>query len=304
MADSKSRKLKTPEYKSFKLSKRIKHPKRLPGAWKLFRATLSHIFKNWRLFLGIVAVYFALTIVLVKGFGFSSNIPELKSAFSELFGGTTGALTTAVSIFGFLVGSTGSTSSDVASVYQSLLLITVSLALIWALRQSHAKIKVNVKEAFYKGLYPFVPFLLVLLVIGLQLVPLLIGNWLYGTVISNGIAISGVEKAMWALIFFFLALLSLYLVSSSVFALYIVTLPDMQPMQALRSARELVRYRRWAILVKVLFLPIALLVIGAVIIIPLIWFVTWSVAWVFFAITMLALAVVHGYMYSLYRELL
>ena len=54
------------------------------------------------------------------------------------------------------------------------------------------------------------------------------------------------------------------------FALYIVTLPDMTPMKALRSARELVRYRRWTVLRKVLFLPLMLLVVAAIIMVPII----------------------------------
>jgi hypothetical protein len=94
------------------------------------------------------------------------------------------------------------------------------------------------------------------------------------------------------------------MVSSSIFALYIVTLPDVTPMQALRSARELVRYRRWSIARKVLFLPVSLLVIAAVIMVPVILLVTPASEWVFFILSMLSIAVIHSYMYSLYRELL
>ncbi len=54
------------------------------------------------------------------------------------------------------------------------------------------------------------------------------------------------------MIFFLLAMLTLIYVKSSLFALYIVTLPDMTPMKALRSARELARYRRWTVLRKIL----------------------------------------------------
>lgn len=300
-----TRLLKPSAYRSFRLSKRIKHPKgKLPSAFKLFKASIKHLLAHWKVFLGIVLVYFVLTILLVKGFGFSTNVQDVKEAFKDLFDSKLSALETSVSLFGELIGSAGQTSNDVAGIYQSILLMTVSLALIWTLRQTYAKTKVGIRDAFYKGLYPFVPFLLVLMVIGLQLVPLLIGNWLYGTVIANSIAIAGIEKAMWAMVFFFLALLSLYLISSSIFALYIVTLPDMRPMQALRSARELVRHRRWSVLRKVIFLPIALLVFGAVIIIPLILFAAPLVEWVFFALSMSALAVIHSYMYALYRELL
>jgi hypothetical protein len=94
------------------------------------------------------------------------------------------------------------------------------------------------------------------------------------------------------------------MISSSLFALYIVTLPDMTPMKALRSARELVRHRRWTVLRKILCLPLILLVAGAVIMLPIIIVLTPLAQWVFFLLTMLALVAAHAYMYTLYRELL
>ena len=75
---------------------------------------------------------------------------------------------------------------------------------------------------------------------------------------------------------FFLALLSLYMICSSLFALYIVTLPNVTPMKALRSARQLVLHRRFLVLRKILFMPLALLVLGAIIMIPLIIFLTFA----------------------------
>jgi phosphatidylglycerophosphate synthase len=75
-------------------------------------------------------------------------------------------------------------------------------------------------------------------------------------------------------------------------------------MKALRSARELVRYRRWTILRKVLFLPLLLLIVTAIMMVPVISVVTPLAQWVFFILMMAAIAVVHSYMYTLYRELL
>jgi len=142
------------------------------------------------------------------------------------------------------------------------------------------------------------------LVVGLQLVPLGVGSALYSTVINNGIAVTVVEKIIWGLLFFVLAVLSLYMLSSSLFALYIVTLPDMTPFKALRSARELVRYRRWTVLRKIIFLPLGLLLLAAIVVVPVIIFITPAAQWVFFVCTMAGLALVHSYMYNLYRELL
>lgn len=300
------RKIAAPKYQSFRMSKSIRSPKTpVSGAPRLFAKSMGHLKTHWRLFGGIVTVYLLLTVVLVKGLGISSNnVPELKATLQDAFQGSGGQLTTGFTLFGLLLGTSGSVSSDVAGAYQSILLIIVSLVLIWALRQTMANATVGVKESFYKGLYPLIPFLLVLLVIGLQFIPLLIGNFLYSTVFGYGLAVTSPEKVVWLIIFALLALLTLYMVSSSIFAAYIVTLPDVTPIQALRSARELVRHRRWSIARKILFLPLILVIGAAVIMIPVIMFITPLSEWVFFLLSMAALAIIHSYMYHLYRELL
>ncbi len=301
----KVRKVKVSNYRSFRLSKKIVHPApKLPSAFSLFRASIRHLLDHKKLFFGIVIIYLLLTIMLVKGLGLTNDVAALKDALGEIFTGGSGKIISSAAIFSILVGSTGGASSDVAGVYQSMLLIVISLAIIWALRQTYAKKQIGVREAFYKGLYPLVPFLLVLLVVGLQMLPLLIGSSLYSAVNTNELAVNFGEKFVWGTLFAALALLSFYMTASSLFALYIVTLPDVRPFQALRSAKGLVRYRRWMVMRKILFLPVFLIVIGALIVMPLIIFVTPLAEWVFFALTMLSLAIIHSYMYNLYRSLL
>jgi hypothetical protein len=145
---------------------------------------------------------------------------------------------------------------------------------------------------------------LVLLIVSLQLLPLLIGSSLYSLVITNGIAVNALEKGLWLVFFLALALWTLYMISASLFALYIVTLPEMTPLKALRSARELVRGRRWTVLRKILYLPLLLLVVAAIIMVPIIIWLTALAQWVFFLLTMFSLIAIHTYMYNLYRELL
>ncbi len=243
-------------------------------------------------------------MLLVKGLSSSNDIPEVKRLLEEALTGVGGRLATGFTIFGYLLGNSSAVTSEVAGTYQSMLLVLVSLAIIWALRQTHAGNSVGVREAFYRGMYPLVPFLAVLLVIGLQLLPLAIASWLFNVTIVSELAVTPLEQVLWSVLCFLLAVLSIYLVSSSVFALYVSTLPDMTPMKALRSTRELVRYRRWEILRKVLFLPVVLLLVGAVILVPIILFLTPLAEGVFFVLSMTALAVGHSYVYSLYRELL
>lgn len=300
------RKVKKPSYKSFRLSKKIRYDAPpLPKARKLFSATVRHLLRHKRLYVGLALVHFVLMLLLVKGlsFGFDSQLSEIKDALEEVFVDESAWLTSAA-LFGTLLGSAGTATGEAASTYQAMLLVLTSLAVIWALRQSHAGEKVRAKDAFYKGMYPLVQFILVLLVLLLQLLPLAIGNLLYSIVLQNGLAVTGVEQAVWAILFGLLALLSLYMITSSIFALYIVTLPDVKPLQALRSARALVRHRRLMVGRKIAFLPFVLLLIAAAVMLPIILWVTAVAEFVFFVLTVLAVLVTHAYMYELYRKLL
>ncbi len=300
-----ARRLKTPLYKSFKFSKKIKHPKtKLPSAFKLFATTAVLLKKHWKIFVGITAIYIFVSLVLVRGLSSQLDIEAIKDDLKEFFSGKFGDLSTSAVLFAYLVGAGSFSSSDSGGVYQLLLILIISLAVIWALRKILAGTAVKIRDSFYRGMYPFIPFILVLLVIGLQLIPLVIGSWLYGTITASAIAVTLLEKVLWAVFCLLLALLSLYMICSSLFALYIVTLPDMTPLGALRSARQLVRHRRWEVLRKILFLPLVLLIIAAVIFMPLVIVAAGSVEWIFFILSAFVPVIVHAYMYNLYRSLL
>lgn len=300
----KPRQLKPANYKSFRLHKRIKHPKKLPNSFRLFKQSTNILTQNWKVFAGILLIYGILDMFLVRGFDTGIDLEEVKMVLEETFQKGSDRLLSGIALFGVLLGTNGGATSATGDSYQFLLILVVSLALVWALRQVHSGAKIKVREAFYKGMYPVIPMLLVLIVICFQLIPLLIGSTVYNIVVSTGVAITGAEKILWAILFFLTALLSVYMVTSSTFALYIVTLPDMTPMGALRSARQLVLHRRWSVMRKVLFLPVALLLIGALLIIPLIIFAAPVAIWAFFVFTTVSLALTHSYLYTLYRELL
>jgi hypothetical protein len=305
-AEDAPRRMKLGGYQSFKLQKSVK-PARKPVAsgFKLFKQALGTLKNSWKLFAGILAVYGILNVILVGGLSNNTDLPLLKDALNQVFTGNLGSFSTGLTLFTVLVGSLGSGGTTaVASAYQTILLLVISVILIWALRQVYASHKVGVRDAFYKGVYPLIPFILVLLVIGLQLVPLVLGTTLYSLLVGGGIAITVLERALTGLAFLALAVMSVYMICSSIFALYIVTLPDMTPMKALRSARELVQFRRWVVLRKILFLPIAILVVSAFIMIPISLYVTPAATAIFFVLTIIGVGVIHSYMYALYRELL
>lgn len=285
-----------------------KHAVKLPSAWRLTLAAWQTLWQHKRLLGGISLVYGFLSLLLVRGLGSSIDITGLRASFDRTVGGHPGALVSGTGTFLNLLGSSGNASgtgvSQSAAVYQLFLTVIVSLAVIWALRQVLAGFRVGVRDAYYRGMYPLIPFMLVFLIIGLQLIPLVTGAALYNIAIGKAIAVHLIEKLAWGLVYAAGALVTLYLLSASLFAVYIVTLPDMTPRKALRSARQLVRGRRWVVLRKILCLPLLMFVSAALIMVPVIVLAAPLAQWVFLLLVMVAPAVTHTYMYTLYRELL
>ncbi|MBI2285564.1 hypothetical protein HYU82_01930 [Candidatus Saccharibacteria bacterium] len=273
---------------------------KLPGSFRLTWRVFGTLRAYWKILGGIVLVYLILNIVFASGIsGLGASVAEIKANLEngDRFWNALGG-------FSSLVGSAGASSSQTASVLQSILIILESLVIIWALRQLLAGNKVGVKQAYYQSMSPLIPFLLVVAVIFIQLLPLTFGAPVIGTILSTILNAGGLLTMIMIFIFAVLALWSFYMISSSIFALYIVTLPDMQPRQALRSAKNLVKYRRWALMRRVAFLPIFILAAMAIIVVPLILFVSFAVVPIFYILSTVAILFVHAYLYSLYRSLL
>lgn len=293
------------KHRSFKLTKKkLKQHTPIPGAVKLFKETVSLIRQHKKLFLGIALVNAVLSFVFVQGFNAISDTVAIKQTIEESLGNDTDKFGTGVALFGYLMGSAGASATQAGGTYQLFLVLITSLAVIWGVRQVTAGEIPRLKDSFYKGMYPLIPFLLVLFVLALQFLPFLVGNLIFNTVIQNELAVTVVEKIAWLLLFVALALLSAYMVVSSLFALYIVTLPEMTPLMALRSARELVLHRRWSVGIRLIALPIVLTFLSALIFVPLLMFATPVAPVLFVALTGLSLVIVHIYVYLLYRALI
>jgi hypothetical protein len=260
--------------------------------------------EQWRLFGGILLVYVVLNLILVQGLSLLNSGVSLGTT-KHLLSGITNATATAGSLFLLLVGnSTGNNSMGSTNAYQFVLLLFVSLALIWAIRQYYAGVTVRIRDGFYRGMAPLTQFVLVLLCIGLELAPAATGILLYSAVSSNGIAAGAAEKLLWSIMTAVLVLASCYMLAGSLFALYIITLPEMTPFRALTSANQLVKNRRWLIIRKIVFLPVAIFILMALLVAPFLLFAVKAAPAVFFVVSAMMVAVMHSYMYGLYRELL
>jgi hypothetical protein len=151
---------------------------------------------------------------------------------------------------------------------------------------------------------PLVPFVLLCLLLIVQILPVMFASLVYSLVIQNGVAVNVLEVAITLLIIIGLAVLSVIWLCRTVVAIYVVTLPGMMPMAAYKEAKRLIAGRRLSIIRKLLFLPIALFVVSGIIMIPAIMIWAPLAQWLFFAMSLVGLILVHTYLFTLYRELL
>lgn len=303
-ADTKKpRKKKQAQYSSFRLSKRIKPAsiKPLPSIFVLVKQTLLHIWQHKLTFGGILLVYVVLSLLFVKALTSSVDVTTLRNQYAEVLG------LSGVVLNGALVADVTSSgaSSDIGSLYQTIIVLITILASIWLFRQTSASDKtLQIREPFYQGMTPLIPFLMILFVVGLQLLPMIGGISLFSTVQNNGLAVTALETVLWALIAICLAMLTFYLLSSSLFALIIVTLPEMRPMTALRSARKLVAFRRFEVMRKMFGAAIMSIVFYFGMLLLVVSTVPILAEWLALLMGGLLIIFLPGFGYKLYRALL
>ena len=299
-----TRRLKSARLQRLRFRKPANHHDKLPPTWQLAKTSALALWHNKGVFLGLSGVYALLDLLFVQGLTNNANTASLKATLSHVSASHIGSIISSLGTFMTLSGSSGGSANPTSGLYQLIIGLITTLAVIWALRQLSSGKSIRIRDTYYRGMYPIIPFVLVLLVICVQLLPFVVGATVYSTVITTGIAVKLIEKVFSLLLFLALTLWSLYMISATIFALYIVTLPDMAPIRAIRLARELVRHRRFTLLRKILSLPLILFVLTALIMLSVILVLPTVAPWVLFTLSMAELVAANAYMYTLYRELL
>lgn len=269
----------------------------LPSAWYILKRTFAVLWNHKKLFAGIMLFYGLFALVLVQSSS-AVDVQSLKTALTDAFKGNGGQLAASISIIGYLA------SSPAAGAYQLILLLIVGLASVWALRQVTAGHKIKIREAYYKGMTPLVPLVLMILMLSIRLIPFAIGSTIYDVVSSYGVAAGSAEQILWLVVYILLTAWSIYLILPTIMGLFVVTLPEMTPRQALRSAKQMVYRRRWNLIRKLLVLLLTVVLIMGAVMVPVIAYLAPAASWIFFVLSWFLIAFIVTYGYVLYLELL
>ncbi len=302
--NARRRKLPAKKILGIKRSKRPSARKKLPSVFGLIHQSIRHIWQYKKPFIGLMVVYLFLVLLLVKGFSNNLDLPSLREEISQTI--TDNAFQQNIVLLGVVASGSSETPNETGNLYQTIIVIISVLAAIWLFRQSHDRpdMKFKIKQPFYEGMGQLIPFILVLCVVGLQLLPMVIGLGIFGTVQQNGLATTGFELSLWALLAIGLSLLTFYFMASSLFALIIVTLPQSTPVASLRSARKIVKYQRWVIIRKLFALGFIFSLISLLALFAIIAAIPGFAEFFVLIITAVFMPIVIGAWYKLYRALL
>jgi hypothetical protein len=271
------------------------------SAWQLFRYAGSVLWDNKKLFAGIIGVIGIVQLFVVQGI-VQTDFVAVDKEMRDLVGSTALGIGSGVASYAYLLGASGQNSST--GLLQSLFIVLAILAVLWVQRELAAGKQPSIRDAFYKSTAQLVPFLLVSLWFAVQLLPALLGAWLYSVVVTNNITVHTYEQLIWLVIFILLAVISTRLIAGTIFALCIATLSDMTPIAAIRSARNLVRGRRLQVVKKLLFMVVGVFIVMTLVIVPAIIVVPVIVPILFYLTSLLAVVFITLYVFALYRELL
>jgi hypothetical protein len=313
-----------PEYnphRNFRLTRRRDYvrPLSLPHPLVFILEVTQTLWKYRRVFLPLALVYLLLYALLV-GVGSQDIYDELNGALTEaggdLFAGAFGAVSqSGLTLLALTTNGIGEQMTDAQQIFGVLLVLMAWLTTVWLLRNLIAGNKVKMRDGLYNAGAPLVAMAIVFFVILLQLVPIALAAVGYSAAVSSGlIAAGGVEAMLFWIAASLLGVLSLYWVSSSIFAMVIVTLPGMYPVKALQSSYRLLLGRRVRFLLRFVWMVAFVVALWVILMIPIILFDGWiktvwtAIAWFpLVPIVLLFLSTytvfwVSTYIYLLYRK--
>lgn len=272
---------------------------------EILKSSFIQIKENKRIFIGISIVYIALTVFFVQGVNGAFPLKTIQDSVDSAYGTELNPWAKASASYGLLVTSGTSVATELESVYQTIIVLIVSLAILSAIRLTFkTPKKIKLSKTFYGSTSQLIPLLMVLVVAMIQLVPFGIGSTLFGFVNESGIAVTGPEQIFWYGVLLASMLISAWLLIPTIFSMYIVTLPDASPIKSIKQGFSLVRFNRLKISFRILVLVICGLVLSAGVLIPLIVvFPTGAeVTYLLFSCGFMIFA--HTYVYRLYRSII
>ena len=309
-------------HRSFKLTRRRDYTRNLdlPG-YISFTHEVNKTLWKYRKTFGLLTLIHIVLYALLVGLGSQEVYNTLSDTVSEASSDVAeeglGAISQAFVIFTSI--TTSGLREPLTDAQQGLavfLMAMVWLTTVWILRNALAGHKVRLRDGLYSSGAPLFATIIMILVLVIQAIPIIIASVGYSAASSSGLLTGGVEAMLFWLAAGLLGVLSIFWMTSTLFAMVIITLPGMYPMRALSLAGDMVTGRRVRVLLRWLWMIFVVAMIWVAIMLPTILLESWLVSvWpdiaifptipVFIVILTASTTVwISAYVYLMYRKII
>lgn len=287
--------------KSVKKTKTKLEKTKIPFLWGHLAMARQDIFTFWRSMTGVIFIYALVYAVTVIGLNFI--IPSFNNATSS-----TGVLASEQNVDSLTKaadaisnGLTFISGDQSSTLVQFILFLVASLAFMWVLRKIRKLQNVKISEAYYQGTAQFVAMFLLIIWFVIFLLPASIGT----TILSIGLTASttALELIIITGISLILFMFTVWLYAKYWPSFYIISLPGMRPISALKNASSLTKKHRLNITIQVGGFIIISLILLIIAILPLAFVVPAIVPYWVYILMFIIFATTHTFLFSIYRSL-
>jgi hypothetical protein len=312
--------LKRRPHRSFRRTRRRDYGRTLtlPGYFAFNKLVRKTLWQNRNIFL-LLALTYAVLMTVMVGFASQDLYLTLKDTLNATSGNYLDGVWGEASKVGllFITTVTGGLSqnlTEVQQVYAIIIALLTWLTTVWLLRNIMAGHRVKLRDGLYSAGSPILPTFIIFLLLIFQMLPLALAIIGYSAASMTGVLNGGVETMLFWVAAGLLATVSLYFMSSTFFALIIVTIPGMYPYRAIKAAGDLVVGRRMRILLRLIWMAFGVATTWLVIMVLMILFDSWikdmlpAINWAplipftLLSLSSLTIVWVSSYIYLLYRK--
>lgn len=263
-------------HRSFRLTRRRDAVRELelPGNIA-FTGEVSRVLWGHKKTFGLLGLVYVALLALLVGVQsqdtFTTLTDTLKETGGDFFGGNWGAIGQAGVLLASIASSgISSEATESQQIFYVLIFLLTWLTTVWLLRNIMSGHTVRLRDGLYNSGAPLFATIIVAVVIAIQLLPVAAAFIGYNAASTSGLLNGGAASMLFWLGAGLLTLLSLFWITSSLFAMILVTLPGMYPFRAIRIAGDVVLGRRIKILLRWLWMSLVVVVAWVVVMIPII----------------------------------
>lgn len=268
--------------------------------------------RKW-LYARFVLVFLVLSVIFIGALQ-ADNISSVNETIdsatngSDVLGPVMRAVVTVGSSFS---GALNNNLSDAQYIYVSILFVLGMLTIVWLLRHQLAGKKLTLRDGLYSAAAPIMAEYVLLIIGIIQLIPAALVLLFYVSATTGGLLNGGIETAMFSLAIFLVIVLTLYFMMTTLFAMFIATIPGTHPLRAYRAARKIVAGQRLRLLLRLVWMLVIVLAACFIVLVPIVIIVnsvggsnSWAIPLAYQLAVIMSTLYGTAYGYLLYRRMI